>query len=1048
MDTTPTPAANDWYAPLAAFASLGSQADRPGSLAGLAAARRDHLSQFFTPEPLTRFIWSLAGPAIARAAELQSPVRILDNSAGSGRLLRHADPGRHALYGVDVHHESVLALAGAAEAAGFAGEFACCPMEEIHPRNFHLALINPPFSIPLSSPSMFPYPCTTFGKYGPHTSAVSHAYAVHQALHAAFLVIAVLPTTYAESLASEPDMDRLAALISLPSGCFREEGTEVDVCLAVFDSQPRALRRLSVQSLDDQVPDLGLYCPRQDRHARLGRIGVEPTEPVITRPVTGDRTVRVTHDGRKIGMGFACGLVEAKVRNAILKRKVDPARVTEIRRPKGTVYTGQGVLDIEVHLAQHDPRLSFADFLRQIQDAGGAPTVDAGLLTYLNRRIRASARMATPFRHTVFVPSGTAGGENGITGRARQRQVADKKVWGSPIIAAGEEIQFTREASGTYQFTLKNKTFALSSDELAQRFEVTTGAATTGWQTVHPGLLLAFPEIASGLRARARRFGIDAWLTWDYQLEDALELTLKGCGVAAWKMGLGKARLSAALVLLSGCKRGLICVESQLVPEMVRELSQLPIPAEQWRVISTASDLDDLRQINVISYERLRSPIDRQGGKTTYARKMRRRIGVVVADEGHLLANADSQQSRALWNLSAKHRYVLTGTPNPNYPRDLHPLMAFAGADGTAAQPWGYQRGYLETNWRQSMNYARRGVDAFREKFIVVEWSTREFDEKNRDGAKREIPRLGNVPMYRAAIAPFVKRRITEEPDVRRYLSIPVPTKRVVDIDWDEDHLAYYLGVCEEFAQWYKKAKGGGKQLNLITLLARIQAVQFAANYPQKESQYRPRFHGLTSKQRYAVTRLAELAEEGKKVIFYADSPGLLNLVNDRLRQDHDIDGVLFHGERNIKERTRDLDERFRFGPAPILMASLGVTQAGLNIHQAEVSLFYNRSWSAKTEAQALARLLRPQQKKDVVAEFLHLPGSVDLYQAQMVEMKQDASDAGLDWATPTTDDMEFLHIDTIIGRFASDYAQGIGIHMFDLRKHLAGGAYRSMAAA
>lgn len=50
----------------------------------------------------------------------------------------------------------------------------------------------------------------------------------------------------------------------------------------------------------------------------------------------------------------------------------------------------------------------------------------------------------------------------------------------------------------------------------------------------------------------------------------------------------------------------------------------------------------------------------------------------------------ESDQSRALWQLSAQRRYVLTGSPIPNYPRDVFGLIAFTGGDGTAAQPYGY----------------------------------------------------------------------------------------------------------------------------------------------------------------------------------------------------------------------------------------------------------------------------------------------------------------------------------------------------------------------
>lgn len=1036
MNTTPH---NRWYAALEPIASLGSQAGRPGSLAGLHDARKEHLAQFFTPEALVDLLWRIARPALDRAAARGRILAILDNSAATGRMLWPADPALHSLYGCDVHADSVHALGAAAEAAGFECTFAAVGMEQAQPRNMDLALINPPFSISLESPTLHAYPCTTWGKFGPNTSAPSHAYALHQALDAAQVVLAILPATFAAEVANDPAMNRLRAIFRLPRGAFREEGTEVETTVLVFDSGSASrVDRFDVSALDMAVPDLGLTIGRTGS-AKLQILGVEDEGPTITLPVTGDNRVHVAHDGRRIVVKFHCGLVQAKVQNAVLDDRIENHRPPDHRYPKGIRYTGQGVLDIEVHLAQSDPSESFRAFIKSIADAGGFPVVDSGLRGYLARRIRQSSRESTPFRHTIFVPDGWAGGGQVLTGTARQRHLANPAVWGSPVIAAGAEVDFTRMDDGRFRYTLAKRDYVLSADELHQRFAVVDGQADSGWLTVHQGLLAAFPEQARALQARSKALGLEAWLSWGFQLADTQELTMKGSGIAALTMGLGKARIAVGLILLSGCQRGLICVEAQLIPEMIRELQGLPIDPAEWQVITKPSDLDTLHRVNVISYERLRGPVDRSGPRSSYARRLRRRCGIVVADEGHLLANAASAQTQAVWNLSAKHRYVLTGTPAANYPRDILPLLAYVGGDGTHAQRYGYRRGYLEDNWRQSMSQAERGIDKFRDDFVVLEWCTNAFNEDNRNGAKREVPKLANVDKYRAVIAPWVKRRVTEEPEVARYISIPQATKKVVSIPWDAGHLEHYLATAEDFMHFYRRAhECEGRSVNLVALLARIQAVFFAANYPQGAGKHRTSYLPLSSKQRYATDRLVELAAGGHKTLLFADNPGTLQILAGQVHQRTGIMPVVFHGERSIKERTREMDDRFRYGDCPWLLATLGCAQAGLNLWQADTAIFYNRSWSAKTEDQALARLLRPQQCRDVTAEFLHLDGSIDDYQGQMVESKATAIRAGLDWGAPAADDVEFAHIDTLLGRFCVDLAARLGVKRHDLRDAVA----------
>ena len=55
-----------------------------------------------------------------------------------------------------------------------------------------------------------------------------------------------------------------------------------------------------------------------------------------------------------------------------------------------------------------------------------------------------------------------------------------------------------------------------------------------------------------------------------------------------------------------------------------------------WQIIRSEDQARKLNRINVISYERLRMKVP--GKKYTYAALLRRRCGVVICDEGEVLA--------------------------------------------------------------------------------------------------------------------------------------------------------------------------------------------------------------------------------------------------------------------------------------------------------------------------------------------------------------------------------------------------------------------------
>lgn len=1024
-----------WYEPLRAIQSKGSQAERPGSLAGLANARAIHEGQFFTPDALCAWLWGLADRVIeeavksavrlSRSASERPIVALWDNSIGSGRLMQFADPEKHAIYGCDVDVDAVTALSKALAEAKFKFDIEAVGMEEVRAHSMDVALINPPFSLTLSSPQMERFSSSAFGRFGPNTSSLSHLYAIEQALSCSSVVFAIVPATFAEDyFADAKSSSRLRALYRLPAGLFRSEGTDVRVSVLAFTSYSDYTNKgkvaVDVVSLDDRVDVLPVKIDAFHYRPKVHKVGIDHTEPTITLPVTGDKRVHVSHDGREIKLKFGCGLTQAKVLNAVYEEVAYFCAAEGHRLPKGIRYTGQGLLDIEYHVAQNDPVESFRAFLKLIRRTGSTPKVDAGVENYLKRRVKQYAREKEPYRHVVRGVNPNK--VTFVTGVAKQDHLLDRNSWVSPRIKRGQTFVFTPSEGATFTYIVNEQQQTITRDELVDRFDVTwpsTDGGDAGWYVAHEGRAAKFPEVADYWRRRATRLGVDKLLSWEFQFNDAIELMIaKKGGVVAWQQGAGKARLSIALCLLGSDGPGLITMPAHLVLETAREITnKLALPADQWQIIDTPEKLTSLKRINLISLTRLRMPVDSSRPKMTYAKRLRRRVKVMVADEGELLANTASEQTKAIEQVSAKRMFTLSGTPIANYPRNILPLLQVTGGDGTAAQRYGRYHGFLEPNLIRAQQYAKRGVDAFRESFVVMEWSTNEFKEDLVQGAKREVPKISNLDAYRKAVAPFVLRRLIAEPDVSKYVNIPVPTKVYTDVPWDAKHLGLYLKTAHEFANWFRKARGDdGKNLNLIALLARIGAVVMAGNNPQRGSGL-GYISGLTSKQRAVLKRLTEWTNDGRKSIMFAHNPDVVDLMHAELNK-RGIDSVRMHGGITIKQRTKMLDEDFRYGDTPVLLASYAVAQSGYNLPQASRVAMYSRDWRHKVEDQAIARTLRFDQKEDVLVEYFHLRGGIDEYQRQMVDFKADAASAGLDWATPQNDDVEFLHLDTILGRF------------------------------
>ena len=209
-------------------------------------------------------------------------------------------------------------------------------------------------------------------------------------------------------------------------------------------------------------------------------------------------------------------------------------------------------------------------------------------------------------------------------------------------------------------------------------------------------------------------------------------------------------------------------------------------------------------------------------------------------------------------------------------------------------------------------------------------------------------------------------------------------------------------------------------------ILHKVGAVVQAANNTHTQSgpsQYRG---GLTSKQRAVLNRVLEQVEQGHKVLLFAGSPTVLDRLHVELNE-RGVGSVRFHGGIPITQRVHDMNVRFRDGDVPVLLGSRRCLQQGYNLHQSDRVCFYDRSWLATEEEQSLARVLRPQQKAQVLAEFFHLEGSIDEYQAQMVAFKSCAMAAGLDYGDPAACEGDFLHLETILARFLDDFGARYG---------------------
>jgi hypothetical protein len=852
-----------------------------------------------------------------------------------------------------------------------------------------------------------------------------------QALNHGDIVAAIVPASTQEVVKQSPVMaDRLRAVFDLPSSTFKEENVvSVNTVLMVFGRKlqgpaANALEsiRIKTGAIDENSVSPTLFqlsCRSVDDlgHSRnpIRVIGVEETKPVITTPVTGDNTVIMKRAGRWIKLDFFDGATEGRVMNAIYRTRLFSDHLHKY--PAKTRYAGQFQLNLDVISMQDDPLRALNSVCEIIRSAGGEPVLTRQLIDGIKSIIIENVKMWIPFGRTVYRK-----GTPEFKATANRMALINRTQKGAAV--SKNEVVMAKRVDAGFLVQAGRGIFTCDHDTFFSLFTPENEAMEAGyWEEIYPPITKTYPHEIARLIAKATELGIDQWLTWDYQIEDLCELAFKPNGaVCGWQMALGKSRLAVSLAMLLNGK-SLIVLKSRLVPEMVNELKTLGIT--DYKVIKSKADTEQLSKVNIVSYERLKRAADPRLPKLTLAKFLRKKIKNVLCDEGGLLANHFSQQTRSVWVLGAKRRYILDGTPCPNYPREMQNLAAFVAGQERAYQPFSMGGGFIEKRLFNGAEFQPTGRDEFTRRYVTLEWATNEFLDNHERGAKREVPKIKPAFLrdYREWVAPMIKRRVQQEPAVSQYVKFPVPTLcDPIEVDWDMDHLLLYVKVAESFADWfrkYAKEKGEeGKALNLTMILARLEACFKAANVPSTVSGFGRGFQSLTRKEIVCLELIESEVKNGLRPIVFAKNPVVLRRLSAELNK-RNITNLVFTGEETIAKRTEKLNERIRNGNDQVMLASLGVTQDGLNLPMLNSVIFYNRSYKSREEFQAIYRLIRPQQKSEVSCHFLHLKGSIDEYMGQLIKWKTLASEAGLDYGEQG-DEKEFVHFDAFVYRFVN----------------------------
>ncbi len=391
-------------------------------------------------------------------------------------------------------------------------------------------------------------------------------------------------------------------------------------------------------------------------------------------------------------------------------------------------------------------------------------------------------------------------------------------------------------------------------------------------------------------------------------------------GILADDMGLGKTLQALALIchahqLNPDVGPFLVVAPTSVVQNWVQETNRFAPNLNAVSITDTLSRsgraIDDIAEADIVvtTYTLFRLEADAYSTVDWAG---------LMLDEAQNVKNHQSKTYRCVRELAAPFKLAITGTPMENNLLELWSLLSIT-APGLFPDPK-----------RFSEQYAR-----------PIE----------RDGDSEQLARL------RRRIKPLVKRRSKEL--VAR--DLPQKQEQILAIELHPRHRKIYdthlqrerqkiLGLIDDFNR------------NRFTILRSITLLRQMSLHP-----------GLIDEQHATVpcAKLDALVEQlgdviggGHRALVFSQFTGFLTKARERL----DREGISFcYLDGRTRRRDRVL-ERFKEGADPVFLISLKAGGSGLNLTEAGYCFLLDPWWNPAIEAQAIDRVHRIGQTRQVMA--------------------------------------------------------------------------------
>ena len=460
------------------------------------------------------------------------------------------------------------------------------------------------------------------------------------------------------------------------------------------------------------------------------------------------------------------------------------------------------------------------------------------------------------------------------------------------------------------------------------------GAEKTPWQKFFSGfneiqnLALKKLPVIEKLRDY-QRYGVQ-WLS--YLISNNLGACL------ADDMGLGKTIQTISVLALfyaeSGKKTSLVIVPKSLIDNWAAEFAKFAPQISVYAYYGMERNIDEAMKNEIVltTYAVARNDIETL---------QKQDFEFAVLDEVQQIKNTQSQASKAVMLLNAKHKIALSGTPMENNLGELYSIFRF-------------------------LNPSMFGTEG--------DFNRRYGNPIQKEGDEDAAKELG------AKIRPFILRRLKQE--VAKEL--PDRTEQVMYVDMTENQARLY----EQQRRFYQNMIQGeiaknGFEKSQFCILQGLSELRQIATVPEAKTDGAIE----SAKWEILIETISELASSGHRCLVFSNFLASIDAVGERLSAS-DIPHIVMTGatqNRQALVKKFQEDEKIK-----VFLMTLKTGGVGLNLTGADYVFILDPWWNRSAEQQAIDRTHRIGQTRSVFCYRLIARNTIE---EKILELQKKKSD-------------------------------------------------------